>query len=220
MQMFLHRTSTFHQEPFVRAIISAWNLNLVETLTFRLQQQHTVFDRHSMLERTSCSFKGINALLVTHDSIMISQYIILPLKIFQTSWHARNSTFLNPIIAVTWGGGFKINTDRWRSLVCVQICILPFSVCRWDIQSICLNTFLEGCQNCIDRDGENWVTSAHIVQSAHILLIQFWEIALPQKKKRKKKLSLFCHSASQVTFRANKLSGWKKWTERKGAIGL
>lgn len=84
MQMFLHRTSTFHQEAFVRAIISVWNLSLAETLTFRLQQQRTVFDRHSMLERASCFLKGINALMVTHDSIMISQYIILPLKIFQT----------------------------------------------------------------------------------------------------------------------------------------
>lgn len=48
----------------------------------------------------------------------------------------------------------------------------------------------------------NREASAHIVHSAHILLIQFWEIALPQKR-----LSLFCHSASQVTFTANNLTG-------------
>lgn len=47
--------------------------------------------------------------------------------------------------------------------------------------------------------------SAHIVQSAHILLIQFWEIARPQKK-----LSLFCHSVSQVTFTANNLTAGEK----------
>lgn len=35
------------------------------------------------------------------------------------------------------------------------------------------------------------------------------------KKKIKKKLSLFCHSASQVTFTANNLSGWKKGTKKK-----
>lgn len=49
------------------------------------------------------------------------------------------------------------------------------------------------------------MASAHIVQSAHILLIQFREIALPQKK-----LSLFCHSVSQVTFTANNLTGGLK----------
>lgn len=56
---------------------------------------------------------------------------------------------------------------------------------------------------------------AHIAHSAHILLIQFREIALSQKKK-KKRLSLFCHSASQVTFTANNLTSWeKKMPQRK-----
>lgn len=83
-----------------------------------------------------------------------------------------------------------------------KIFILP---CLCDIQSICVNTFLKTCQNNIDGDEENWVASVRVVQSAHILLIQFWEIALPQKK-----LSLFCHSVSQVAFRANNLIGGKR----------
>lgn len=88
-----------------------------------------------------------------------------------------------------------------------KIFILP---CLCDIQSICLNTFLKTRQNNIDGDEENWVASVYVVQSAHILLIQFWEIALPQKKS-----SLFCHSVSQVAFRANNLTDGEKGTENR-----
>lgn len=48
--------------------------------------------------------------------------------------------------------------------------------------------------------GTNRKVSGHIVHAAHILFIQFWEIAMLEKR-----LSLFCHLASQVTFTDNTL---------------
>lgn len=148
-----------------------------------------------------------------------SYYIILPLKTktknFQQCRRHPGTDRTEPILTplLLWPGGiFKINTGWWRIPVCVQICILPFSVCRKKIQSICLSTFLEGCQNCIDRDGENWVTSAHIVQSAHILLIQFWEIALAQKNKKIKKTPVIILSLS---VRGDIYSKYPQWLEKR-----
>lgn len=69
------------------------------------------------------------------------------------------------------------------------------------------------------RWGELGDECAHIVRSAHILLIQFWEIGLPQKKKKKS-----CHyfvtqrprwQLQQITSVAG-----KKGPKKKQVIGL
>lgn len=173
-----------------------------------------------MLERASSSFKGINALLVTHDSIMIGQYIILPLKIFQTSWHAYNSTFLNPIIAVTRGrgGGYNKHGPTEETSVCSN---LYFTFQHLSVRHpIYLSEHILGGMSELywQRWGELGDECTYCSVCTHPVHSILGNCSA-SKKEKKKKLSLFCHSASQVTFRANKLSGWKKG-ERKGAIGL
>lgn len=73
--MFLDRTSTFHQEPIVRAIFLAQVVSLVQTLTFGLQHQHTVFVRLVHIGETLLLFKWnkcSSCHTSVHDSIMIT----------------------------------------------------------------------------------------------------------------------------------------------------
>ena len=79
-----------------------------------------------------------------------------------------------------------------------------FIVCVQGVLFVCLTTFSEMCQNGFDIE-TNLKVSAHIVHPTHILLIQFGEIAQLQKR-----LWLFCHSVSQVTFTENNFTSLKK----------
>lgn len=75
MQKFLDRTSTFHQEPIVGAVFSAQILSVVQTLTFGLQHQHTVFVRLVPSGETLLLFqwnKCSSCHTGVHDSIMIT----------------------------------------------------------------------------------------------------------------------------------------------------
>lgn len=99
-------------------------------------------------------------------------------------------------------------SSELKSLFC-----LPVSV--FSRRPVCLSEHIFGemSERYWQRRAGNQLASAHIVQSAHILLIQFWEIAQPQKK-----LSLFCHSVSQVTFTANNLTAGEKKGRQQEAV--
>lgn len=69
-----------------------------------------------------------------------------------------------------------------NTCMCLSLYTVPFSVCVR-----CPISFSE---HTLDEMSEGYgqrLESTHIVQAARFLLIQFWEIALPQKKKKKRK---------------------------------
>lgn len=96
-------------------------------------------------------------------------------------------------------------SSELKSLFCLSVSVFAR-------RPVCLSEHILGemSERYWQRWAGNQLASAHIVQPAHILLIQFWEIARPQKK-----LSLFCHSVSQVTFTANNLTAGEKRADNR-----
>lgn len=100
----------------------------------------------------------------------------------------------------------------FKSLFC-----LSGSVCGETSNLFVWTHSWRGVRTGIDRD-QSEKASAHIVHSAHILLIQFWEIALPQKKKEKKRVVIILSLSvprwhlQQITSAAKRNATEKIWS--------
>lgn len=83
------------------------------------------------------------------------QYIPAEMRFLETRfsvfWHC-----LNVIHFCLWlhlsRESFNINRGQCSRMYVFKSLFCLSAFCLWDVQSICLNTFLERCQNGIDRD--------------------------------------------------------------------